>query len=398
MYANVGVVVGNVKISAVAELRPPAVDTDKCAVTLQIDVEILLRVVVVPAHDDHVVIGLLGADVAVGAVLLVEVHRTALLIFKGRVEGALDASGVVDGLLDGLVVLAGKNLYLLHMLRGRQILRRHPVAVGVLGLQDRPLPRQQVGHGHGVLAAVILIHAKAVADGHVILGEIIGFLRHQAGLQRHQRGEGPAGSQGTLVFHIRCPPLGPVIVGVGQHPLLRAHPRHGEHAALRRPGAAVGQTLLHSLHRHIVIISYFRHPHRQTHGDAVDGHGGLPLLHRHGYGIFFNHQPLVLVAVGRAGECVRQPCHREHQLHLPGHIGGDALHRPAVHLQREGAAVDLVCRHLLPLFPAALHGLMPSHRLRGEQAVISHECHQKQEHNQTYINASSSQFILPVFS
>ena len=63
-------------------------------------------------------IGLLVADVTVGVCGAVVIHRLALVVAHGGVEGALNAPVTVHGLFDGLIVLGRQNLDVLHVKAG----------------------------------------------------------------------------------------------------------------------------------------------------------------------------------------------------------------------------------------------------------------------------------------
>ena len=73
--AYIRIIIRYVKHPVLAERISPAVLTDKCAVSLEIHIKILLGITVVPADNHNVVIRLLRTDIAVGICLLIVIRR-----------------------------------------------------------------------------------------------------------------------------------------------------------------------------------------------------------------------------------------------------------------------------------------------------------------------------------
>jgi len=210
--ADVGVVVGNVKVTVVAERRAPAVADDEGAVPRRHGGEVVAAVAVVPAHDGHRVVGyrlvrsVIGVSGGIeggvapvhGGVHAPDVHDRLLDV--GVVQRAAPV-GHQDGVLD---VLAREQA-------GRRIRRER--VVRVVGFGDGSAPADEVGQRHEMVApagAAVGIEAGGVLD--VVFGKIPGLARQQRGLEAGQGGERPASAARGLVPDGGEPALGPQVV------------------------------------------------------------------------------------------------------------------------------------------------------------------------------------------
>ena len=87
---------------------------------------------IIPSHDHHIVIGLVGSVIKICAPV-----SSALL---RQIQGALNASRLINGTLDGVIVLFSQKLHRLDMAHWRKPLRGNMVPVRIIGLRCRPLP------------------------------------------------------------------------------------------------------------------------------------------------------------------------------------------------------------------------------------------------------------------
>ena len=213
MDTDIAVKVGYIKVSLVPEILSPAVGADKGAVPGQVHIKILPGIIVVPSHNDRIVVRLLASNVTIGIGFPVIVHGLALIIPHGCIQRTLDSPSQVHSPFNGLVIFGRQDLNLLYMDTGRKTVRRNSVPIWVLGFQHRALPGQQIGHGHGVLTALVLSQKKTVVHGHMVHCKGHGFSRKQGGLQGCQGSKCPAGSQGPLVSNLGRPSCLPVVIG-----------------------------------------------------------------------------------------------------------------------------------------------------------------------------------------
>ena len=179
MNTDIAVKVGYIKISLVTKILSPAVGTDKCAVPCQVQIKIFPGVIIIPSHDDRIMVGLFVSNVTIGVGLSVIVHRLALVIPHGCIKGTLYPASQVHGPFNGLVILGGKDLNLLYMYAGRKAVRRNSVPIWVLGFQHRSLPGQKIGHGHGILPSLVLSQEETVVHGHMVYRKCHGLSRKQ---------------------------------------------------------------------------------------------------------------------------------------------------------------------------------------------------------------------------
>ena len=65
MCSNVCIIIGNIKEAVFPEIISPAVLTDKCSITLEISVKIILRIRIIPSDDHHIMVWFLCTNIAV---------------------------------------------------------------------------------------------------------------------------------------------------------------------------------------------------------------------------------------------------------------------------------------------------------------------------------------------
>ena len=115
MDPNICIIVGHVKIPIVPKFAAPAVGADKRAIPLRRLVKIVSRIVVIPADDHNVMIGLLIAIIPVRPCLFPVIMRIVAVTDHRRIQGALNASVQINRPFNRLIILLRQHLYLLHM-------------------------------------------------------------------------------------------------------------------------------------------------------------------------------------------------------------------------------------------------------------------------------------------
>ena len=130
--ADLGIFIGNIKKSLLPKALSPAIGAEKGPVSFRLRGKSLPGKGIIPSNDHHIVIGLVGSVIKICAPV-----SSALL---RQIQGALNASRLINGTLDGVIVLFSQKLHRLDMAHWRKPLRGNMVPVRIIGLRCRPLP------------------------------------------------------------------------------------------------------------------------------------------------------------------------------------------------------------------------------------------------------------------
>ena len=179
------------EVAALPVGLPPAVLDEEGAGAGRAAQEPPGRVPVVPADHADVVVDVRRARV-------VRTRRGVVprrLVGHGRVHGAVVHDRPLDRRVRVRARAPRQEEHLLDVPDGRQSLPGGArVRIRVVPLEHRPLPARDVGGGDGARGAPAEGEARPVEVGQVVLREIETGPGEQAGLERPDRGEDPAGA------------------------------------------------------------------------------------------------------------------------------------------------------------------------------------------------------------
>ena len=199
MRAHICIVVWHIEHPIVSKTAAPAVLAYKGSISFQIHIEVFLRVIVIPANYNNIMIWLILTHVTVRISLLIVIRRLCLWACYCTVKRCLHTTIFENSLLYALIVLSIYDKHLLHMLYCCKIIACHSISVRIIRVINRSLPCCQICHSHGILSTVILIDVEWIAHTHMIHGKQKLLLRHKGWLKCTCGRKSPTGAVAALI-------------------------------------------------------------------------------------------------------------------------------------------------------------------------------------------------------
>ena len=104
MDPDIRIIIGHVKIALVTKVLAPAVGTDKSAVPFQLHIEVFFWIIIIPAYDHRIMVGLFRTDITIGIGITIVINRLAFIIPHGRIKGTLHTAFQINCFFDRFVI------------------------------------------------------------------------------------------------------------------------------------------------------------------------------------------------------------------------------------------------------------------------------------------------------
>ena len=177
--ANLCIIIGNIKSSAIAKAFAPAVLTQKRTVFRWSLRKILRRIIIIPSNDQNVMVHFILSIIIVGSIFRIIVFRCHFCPAHIHIDRALNGSVPVNHFFDRIKILIFCDLNFLHMFYRRKTFRCNTVSIRIHLFGHRSLPRRQIGDCNVVGSSLFLTDCIAVLCGNVICRKNDILLRQQ---------------------------------------------------------------------------------------------------------------------------------------------------------------------------------------------------------------------------